>query len=152
MGLKDIIIGLCALGVVLSVILSFTFDLYKPSNLNINLSDNVDTKVLIGLQEQNNLAEAQNQETTLKLYNKTVGQEGADISSGSITDADMIKTSWSALTNIGSYLDVFVNMLSHMFIAVGLGTENPIFTFIIFSLVISIAVYMISSVFPGWGN
>lgn len=132
--------------VVSLVCLSFVFDMYSPLGYDIDLSANNDTKVLSSLQTKLEDYQSQMENTNKDIWSKTVGQVNASIDSGSISEADMIKSSLRALASTGTYLDVFTTMVNAFFAALHL-QASVIFWFLTSSVVIIVSMILLSTVF-----
>lgn len=152
MELKDFVIGLLFFIALTIVTLSFVIDMYSSNGFNIDLNADNKTKFLGDLNDRAIASQLKADGTSKAIWNRTIGQMGANIESGSTTEADMIKTSLFSLTSIGDYLDIFNSLLVSGFNAIGIPIDqnsilaNPVFWFISLSVIITIGFILLSTV------
>jgi hypothetical protein len=146
MKLSTFIIAVMAFVAVTITVLSLTFDMYDNDGYDVNLSNNSDTAHLATLQSNAEQTQAELLKEQKLLANKTVGQPGAELKQGTISDADLVTSSFSALARIPNYGSTFLNFINPMASAMGLG-DNPIITFLIASLIIIITLLLLGVVF-----
>ena len=129
------------------VVFTLVFNVYGPRGYNLDLTADNDTATLAELQTKIQEAQSTTRSTSDSIWDKTVGQVDANIESGSVTEGDLMKSSISSLTNIGSYVEVFTDLISRVFSGFGLNGQNsPIFWFLSGILVLYVGYLLISMV------
>jgi len=112
----------------------------------VDLSNDTSTAKIS--QIQGNLTQSKTElgSTTQKVFNGSVGEPGADIKAGQITEGDLIAASGRAITNIPSYLQTFFNLMIAMFNAVGLGNIPAVWwlftSFIVIIAMLAIGIFV----------
>jgi len=131
-----------------SAIISLTFvtDMYNSEGYDINLSDDKYTQHLSALQTEAETAQISTQIDGQQIWNKTIGQDGANIKSGSIDEGDLMISSYQSLKSTGTFLDVFVGLGNSFFSVLGLGTSGAIFWFITLAIIMTLGTLLVASI------
>jgi len=121
--------------------------MFASDSLNVNLSDSADTQYLYSLQTK--ATESQNKiiDENKLLQNRTIGEPGAEIKSGSLSEADLVTSSFTALARTPKYVIIFQEFMGIVMSAIGVDTNNPMMWFIIASIMIVLTLLMIGIVF-----
>jgi hypothetical protein len=109
---------------------------------NVDLSNDTSTAKISQIQSNLTKSRGDLGRTTQSVFNGSVGQPGADIKSGQITEGDLIAASGRAITNIPTYLQTFFNLLIAIANALGLG-NIPALWWLFTSMIIIIALLAI---------
>mgnify|MGYP001385332044 CR=1 FL=1 len=147
MKLATFIIGLMGFVASTLVILTFMFSFYSESSLNVTIADNNDTHGLYEMQRQANVTKANIISNNYILANQTVGQPGATMTQGQLSEGDLMKSSLTALTKTPRYLDIFTTFLQTGFNSVGVSTDHPMFWFFTAMIGITVTLILIGVVF-----
>lgn len=146
MELRDFIIGLLFFIAATLVCFSFVIDMYSAEGYDIDLNNDTRTAFIGNMQNEAEAARNSTHVTTKDLQSRTIGQPNSNIESGSITEADMITSSLFSLTNVGTYLDIFVGIFESLGNAMGIGSNGVIVWFFVSSIIITISLILISTV------
>jgi len=148
MKLENFLIGVLAFIAVGIVILTFVTDVYSEhKGLNVSLADDPDTAQLGTLQSELETEYRLNEQLSTELWDKTVGQPGAELSTAYQSDAELSKSALSGLTNVGLYQRSFFIMLESFFSALGIGTTT-VFWFFTSAMLVLLAIVMIRVLLP----
>jgi len=128
------------------VVLSLVTDMYSSEGYNVNLSNDTDTAYLGTLQTDLEEAQDTSSASSQDIWNKTIGQDGANIDSGSVDEGDLIKSSLTSFTSTGTFLDVFLGMWSGFLSLMGFGSNSIIYWFVSVSMIITIGWLIINSI------
>lgn len=144
MQIGDLIIGLMAAVVFLTVPMNLITDMYTAHNLDVDLADYVETAELVSFTQ--NITDAKDELNVINrnLESNIPGGEGVDYSTGVITEGDLAKASLSAISNIPKYLTVFVSTIGGMLSTLGIGGIYA--WFFTTSLIIVVIFILLSSV------
>lgn len=148
MTLRSIIIGMMVFVLFLSSMFYITTDMYSIDNLNINLSNDTDTEGLGDLQETIETKQQEIQNNNDYIQKRTVGGNETNFDRD-IQEGDLISSSWQALTQVPSYINIFFDLLNAVVIslsgAIGV-TISGMMWFFMGLLVIIVSFILISSV------
>lgn len=148
MTLRSIIIGMMVFVLFLSSMFYITTDMYSIDNLNINLSNDTNTKGLGDLQETIEKKQQEIQNNNDYIQKRTVGGNETNFDQD-IQEGDLISSSWQALTQVPSYINIFFDLLNAVVIslsgAIGV-TISGMMWFFMGLLVIIVSFILISSV------
>lgn len=148
MTLRSIIIGMMVFVLFLSSMFYITTDMYSIDNLNINLSNDTNTKGLGDLQETIETKQQEIQNNNDYIQKRTVGGNETNFDQD-IQEGDLISSSWQALTQVPSYINIFFDLLNAVVISLGgaIGvTISGMMWFFMGLLVIIVSFILISSV------
>lgn len=148
MRLQSFLIALLAFLMCSIVVLSLVLDMYSEDGFDVDLNADNDTVSLGAFQESVEASFTKHRNTTEDLWSYTIGQNNASIESGSLTDADLQKSSLLGLTNVGTYTDIFSTLFTGTTNALGIGQTNPVVWFFGMVVVIVVALILLSIVFP----
>jgi hypothetical protein len=142
MELKNIIIGLMAFVLFIIVIMGITTDLYSSDNLNVDLSSDNITSPLFTLQQKANESQQDIEDTNNIIKEKVMTNASIN---NEVSTSDLLASSWSAFTNIPSYIGTFFSLLIETFNSLGMGSTIFVW-FFIGSILIVISLIIINSI------
>jgi hypothetical protein len=146
MDIEKFIIALMAFVLVGGITLLFMNHLYSPDNLDINMSSDKDTQVLVDL--DTNLASSRDDIST---YNDQM--ESKVLSNATfkkdITSGDLLGSAWSALTNIPHYVGTFFSLIVGIAGALAGGQSATWLWFFIGIVIIGLAITVIRLITGG---
>jgi len=116
--------------------------MYSPEGYDIDLTDDAHTQHISSMQDKFATAKTDTGDTTQQVFNGSVGQPGAEIKAGDLTEGDLIAAAGRAVRNIPSYLSTFFVLMYGMFNAVGLGSI-PAVWWITTALIIMVALMLL---------
>lgn len=146
MDIEKFIIAIMAFILFGGIALMLVGDLYKPSNLDVNLSNDRDTEALNTLQTQLTQSQADINSYNNQMADKVLGNATfkKDISTG-----DLLTSAWSALTNIPNYIATFFSLISGI-VGTILGGSGIWMWFFIGIVAIGLAITVINTIL--WGK
>ena len=142
--LKSFILGLLFMIAASIAVLNLVFDMYGSEGYDIDLTNDSSTAYLATYQEKVLAAQSQSDAAQQDIWNKTPGQNDAALSSGSVTEGDMIATSLRVLTSVGDYVDIFLSLMRSFFSSVGIN-NGPAAWFILIAIITTVAFIIINS-------
>lgn len=141
MKLQNIFFALAVFCLSIIVIMTFTIDLYQEKHYNISLSENPDTAQLSVIQNLSTQHLTSLDNTINSTACNTVGGECTGVSGVTgLSDGDLTKTAFSAMSLLRNAPTIFNSILLALFNVVGLEPTVTQAYFIFFSLLILIPI------------
>lgn len=151
MKLQDFIIGVFVFILFTSIILSASFHLYQPSNLNVTMDSETNETIYlfaneVGVPEQsiNGTANREMQDLSSTIRSKTHGGEDVDTGAETSTDASLMKSSIRAMAAIPKTYSTIQRVLG--IFTTRLGLDTRFVTFFVSSIVIIVALILLGSI------